>query len=237
MDSSTPGFPVLPCLLDFAQTHAHWVGDAIQRSHPLSSPSPPALNLPQHQGLFKWVSSSHQVVKVLELQLQHQSFQWIFRVDFLKDWLVWSPCCPRDSQESSPAPQFKSINSSVLSLLYIYYMCILSTYLSQCRWNLNITHLINQHTRNKCMKITTWIWSMSKYHESTIFLLDFQKREKLHKASCGLDLKRALRFHRWEVRCWECLAKMNDKILKSSGCAWENRTGLVWLRQSMSLFI
>ena len=68
-----------------------------------------------HQGLFQWVSCSHQVAKVLELQ--HQIFQWIFRVDFLWDWLVWS-CCPRDSQESSPAPQFKSINSLVLSLLY-----------------------------------------------------------------------------------------------------------------------
>ena len=58
------------------------------------------------------------VAKVLELQLQHQSFQWIFRVDLLKNWLVWSPCCPRDSQESSPAPQFESINSLALSLLY-----------------------------------------------------------------------------------------------------------------------
>ena len=64
------------------QTHVHWVGDAIQPSHPLSSPSLPTFNLSQHQGLFKWVSSSHQVAKVLELQLQHQSFQWIFRSDF-----------------------------------------------------------------------------------------------------------------------------------------------------------
>ena len=71
-----------------------------------------AFNLSQHQGLFQRVSSSHQVAKVLELQLQHQSFQQIFRVDFLQDWLVWSPCSPRDSQESFPAPQFKSINSS-----------------------------------------------------------------------------------------------------------------------------
>ena len=62
--------------------------------------------------------SSHQVVKALELQLQHQPFQWISRIDFLRDWLVWSPWSPRDSQESSPAPQFKSINSSLLSLLY-----------------------------------------------------------------------------------------------------------------------
>ena len=77
-----------------------------------------SLNLSQHRGLFQWVSSSHQVAKVLELQLQHQSFQWIFKVDFLYDELVWSSCCPRDSQESFPTPQFKSINSSVLSLLY-----------------------------------------------------------------------------------------------------------------------
>ena len=60
----------------------------------------------------------HQVAKVLEFQLQHLSFQWIFRTDFLEDWLVWSLCCPRDSQESSPTPQFKSINTSVLSFLY-----------------------------------------------------------------------------------------------------------------------
>ena len=61
----------------------HWVGDAIQPSHLLLSPSPPAFNFSQHQGLFKWVSSLHQVAKVLEFQLQHQSFQWIFRTDFL----------------------------------------------------------------------------------------------------------------------------------------------------------
>ena len=100
------------------QTHVCWVSDAIQPSHPLSSPSPPAFKLSQHQGLFQWVDSLHEVAKVLELRLQHQSFQWIFRTDFLKDWLVWSPCSQRDSQESSPTPQFKSINSSVLNLLY-----------------------------------------------------------------------------------------------------------------------
>ena len=83
MDCSTPGFPVHHQLLEFAQTHVHWVSDAIQPSHPLSSPFPPALNLSQHQGLFQWVSSSHQVAKVLEFQLQHQSFQWIFRTYFL----------------------------------------------------------------------------------------------------------------------------------------------------------
>ena len=92
--------------------------DAIQPSHPLLSPSPPALNLSQHQGLFKWVSSLHQVAKVLEFQLQHQSFQWTPRTDLLEDGLVGSPCSPRDSQESSPTLHFKSISSSVLSFLY-----------------------------------------------------------------------------------------------------------------------
>ena len=69
-------------------------------------------------GSFLCVSSLHQVAEVLQLQLQHQSFQWIFMVGFLQDWLVWPPCSPRDSQESSPAPQFKSISFSMLSLLY-----------------------------------------------------------------------------------------------------------------------
>ena len=107
MDCSMPGFPVLHQLPELTQTHVHWVCDAVQPSHPLSSPSPPAFNHSQYQGLFLWVSSSLQVVKVFELQLQHQSFQWIFRTDFLQDWLVWS-CSPRDSQESSQTPQLNS---------------------------------------------------------------------------------------------------------------------------------
>ena len=83
MDCSSPVFPVLHHLPEFAQTHLHWVDEDIQPSHPLSSLSHPAFNLSQHQGLFQWVSSSHQVAKVLEFQLQHQSFQWIFRTNFL----------------------------------------------------------------------------------------------------------------------------------------------------------
>ena len=83
MDCSTQGFPVYHQFPELSQTHVHWIGDAIQSSRPLSSPSPPAFNRSQHQGLFQWVSSSHQVAKVLELKLQHQSFQWIFRTDFL----------------------------------------------------------------------------------------------------------------------------------------------------------
>ena len=81
MNCSMPGLPVHHQLPEFTQTHVHWVSDAIQPSHPLSSPSPPAFNLSQHQGLFQWVSSSHQVAKVLEFQLQHQSFQWTPRTD------------------------------------------------------------------------------------------------------------------------------------------------------------
>ena len=88
MDCSTPGLPVHHPLPELTQTHVHWLGDASQPSHPLSFPSPSAFNLSQHQGLFKWVSSSHQVAKVLEFQLQHQSFQWVFRtISFRMDWL------------------------------------------------------------------------------------------------------------------------------------------------------
>ena len=77
----------------------YWVSDAIQPSHHLSPTSPVSVR-------FQWVSLLHQVTKALELQLQHQPFQWILMVDFLWDWLVWSPCSPRDSQQSSPTPQF-----------------------------------------------------------------------------------------------------------------------------------
>ena len=107
MDHSTPGFPVHHQLPELAQTNVHPTASSSV------SPSPPALNLSQHQGLFQWVNSSHQVDKVLELQvdkvleLQHQSFLWIVWVYFLWDWLVWSPCSPRDCQESSLTPQFK----------------------------------------------------------------------------------------------------------------------------------
>ena len=88
VDCSPPGLPVHHQLRKFTQTHVHWVGDAIQPSHPLWSPSP-AFSFSQHQGLFQWVSSSHQVSKVLEFQLQYQSFQWIFRTDFPLGWTGW----------------------------------------------------------------------------------------------------------------------------------------------------
>ena len=83
VNHSTLALPVHHQLLESTQSHVHRVGDAIQPSHPLSSPSPPALNLSQHQGLFQWVNSSHQVAKVLEFQFQHQSFQWTPRTELL----------------------------------------------------------------------------------------------------------------------------------------------------------
>ena len=96
------------------QTHVHWVGDSIQPSHPLLSPSPPAFNLSQHQGLFKLVTSSHQEAKVLEFQLQHQSFQWIFRTGIIQDGLLGSPCSPRDSQEVLNLKEFPNFKSTLV---------------------------------------------------------------------------------------------------------------------------
>ena len=88
MNRSTPGLSVYHQLPEFTQTHVHWVRDAIQPSHPRSSPSPPATNLSQHQSLFQWVNSSHEVSKVLELQLEHHSFQRNPRVD-PSEWTGW----------------------------------------------------------------------------------------------------------------------------------------------------
>ena len=115
--TSMPGLPGHHQFPEFTQTHVHWVGDAIQPSHPLLSPSPPAFNLSQHQGLFQWVSSSYQVANYWSF-----SFTSVLSMD-TQDWspLGWtgeSPCSARDSQESSPTPQFKRISSSALSFLY-----------------------------------------------------------------------------------------------------------------------
>ena len=118
MNRSTPGLPVHHKLPEFTQTHVHRVSDAIQPSHPLLSPSPPAPNPSQHQSPFQCVSSSHEVARVPEFQPQHHSLQRNPRADLLLNGLAGSPCSPRDSQESSPTPQFKSINSSALSLLH-----------------------------------------------------------------------------------------------------------------------
>src|SRR5574337_929096 len=118
MNHSTPGLPVHHQLREFTETHIHRVSDTIQPSHPLSFPSPPAPNPSQHQSLFQRVNSSQQVAKVLEFQLYHHFFQRNPRADLLQNGLVGSPCNPRDSQESSPTPHFKSINSLALSFLH-----------------------------------------------------------------------------------------------------------------------
>ena len=151
MDCNMPGFLVLHCFLELAQTHVLWVDDAIQ-----PSPSLPVFNLSQREGLFQWDRTSHQVAKVLELQ--HESFQWIFRVDFLWDWLISSPCSPRDSQPS-PAPQFKGINSSVLSLPY----CPTFWWKKVVNVTRNVFYIT--FTDNiSMMDHTQWILTLNKYN-------------------------------------------------------------------------
>ena len=117
MDCSTPGFPVHHQLPELSQIHVHQASDAINHlilCHPLFLlPSIfPSIRVFLNESVLCIVA------KVLEFQLQHKPFQWIFRVDFLQDWLVGSPWSPRDSQESSLTTQYKSINSLVLSFLY-----------------------------------------------------------------------------------------------------------------------
>ena len=112
---STPGLHVLHHLPKFAQVHVYCLGDAIQPSHPLTPSSPSALNLSLHQGLFSdqlFISMTN----LLEFQLQHQSFQWVFRVDFPSDWLVWAYCCPRDSRVSF---QHHSSKTSIPRLTWV----------------------------------------------------------------------------------------------------------------------
>ena len=123
-DHSMPGLPVHHQLPEFTQTHVLRVSDAIQPSHPLSSPSPPAPNPSQHQSPFHWVNSSHEVAKLPEFQLQHHSRQRNPRADLLQNGLFGSPCSPRDSQESSPTPvqkhQFFSAQLSSQSNSHIH---------------------------------------------------------------------------------------------------------------------
>ena len=112
MDCSTPGLPVHHQLPESTQTHVHWVSDAIQPSHPLSPPSPPAFNLSQHQGLFKWDSSSHQVAKVLEFQLQHSSSsEYSGMISFSLDWLDRTLVV---TCEAHPDQLYKTVHHSFL---------------------------------------------------------------------------------------------------------------------------
>ena len=115
MNCNTPGLPVHHQLLEFTQTHVHRVRDAIQLSHPLSSPFPPAPNPSQHQSLFPLFTQGCQST---EVSASASFLQRNPRADLLQNGLVGSPCSPRDSQKSSPTPQFKNINSSALSFLH-----------------------------------------------------------------------------------------------------------------------
>ena len=119
MNCSTPGLPVHHQLPEFTQTLIHRVSDAIQPSHPLSSPSPLAPNPSQHQSLFQWVNSLHEVARVLEFQLWHHSFQRNPRADLLQNGLVGSPCSPRDSQESSNTTVQKHQSLVYLNSLFL----------------------------------------------------------------------------------------------------------------------
>ena len=127
MDCSTPGLPVHHQLPESTQTHVHWVSDATQPSHPLSSPSPTAFNLSQHQGLSNESVLCIKWPKYWSFNFSiSPSNEYSGLISFRMDWLDGSPCSPRDSQESSPTPQFKSISSLVLSFLYTLLYFILS---------------------------------------------------------------------------------------------------------------
>ena len=121
MNCTMPGFPILHYLLEFAQTHIHWVNDAIQPSHRLPPPFLLAFSLSQHQGLFQWVDSSHQMTKLLELQFQHQS---VLPMN-IQDWIPLEltgliSLLSKEPLRSSPTPQFESINSSGSAFFLIF---------------------------------------------------------------------------------------------------------------------
>ena len=131
--------------------------------------------------LSQWVSSWHQMAKILEPLLQHQSFQWIFRVDFLYDWLVWSPCSPQGSQESSPAPQFKSINSWMLSLLY----------------DLTLTSVYD-YWKNHSSDNGTWLWIGYLLTE----MLEGQDTGRKSHGTTGFSFPILSPFHKWSSLLW-----------------------------------
>ena len=153
MNRSMPGLPVHYQLPKFTQTHAHWVGDAIQPSHPLSSPSPPAPNPSQHQGRFQWVSSSHEVAKVLEFQLQHQSFQWTPRTDLLVPGKCWSAFYPyRLVWILKKFMQMKYYHMSSFITLILRLITVMASFYSPTPWTA-------AHHASLCLTIS---WSLLK---------------------------------------------------------------------------
>ena len=188
---STSGLPVHHQLPEFTQTHVHRVGDAIQPPHPLSSPSPPSPKPTQHQGLFQWVNSSHEVAKVLEFQLQLQSFQWTPRTDLLQDRLVESPCWQGTlksllQHHSSKASIFRRLASFTVQLSHSY-MTIGKTIdltrqtfvdkVMSLLFNMLSRLVITFLPRSKCLLIS-WLQSPSAV------ILDQKKNKVCHCFHC-----------------------------------------------------
>ena len=191
MESSTPGLPVHRQLLEFTQTHVHWISDAIQPYHFLSSAAPLAFSLSQHQGLFQWVSSLHHMAKVLEFQLQHQSFQWIFRtdsfrMDFLKLFAVQWTLKSLLQHYSSKASILWRSAFFIFQLSHPYRTTGKTTALT--RWtfvgkvmfllfNMLPMLVIAFLPRNKCLLIswlqspTQWFWHPKKIKSLTVFIV------------------------------------------------------------------
>ena len=164
IDCSTPGLPVHHQLPEFTQTHVHWVGDAIQPSHPLSSPSPPAFNLSQHQGLFQWVSSSHQVAKVLEFQLQHQSFclDWdsiskLLSLATIQTWLIISYVVSTNSMQSPGNQTWEMLNYNWEAT--VYFKCSLER-AAKYFWIISLTD------KDSAMSAMEWLLAIKWSRES-----------------------------------------------------------------------
>ena len=167
MDYSTPGFPLQQQLPKLAQTHVHWVGDAIQPSHPLSFPSSPAFNLSKPQGLFQWVSSSHLVAEVLECQLQHQSFEWIFRTDFFR--INWFDLLTVQRTLNS-LPQHHSSKTSVFQLSSFFMIQLSHPYVTIGK-NHNLTRQTIVGKVNSLLLICCLSWSSLFFQGARVFYL------------------------------------------------------------------
>ena len=155
-----PGFPVLHSLPEFAQIHVHWVSDAIQPSHSLSCPSPLAFNLSKHQDLFQWVGSLHYVAKVLELQLQHQSFQWIFRVEWFDILAEQGTLKSLPQHHSSKAPVLWSLALpfSIFALIHEWHKMTMPQqqsygFSSSHVWMWELDHKEGWVPENECFQI------------------------------------------------------------------------------------
>ena len=163
MNHSTPGLPVHHQLLELTQTHVHWVGDAIQPSHPLSSPSPPAFNLSQHQGLFKWVSSSHEVAKVLEFQLLASALPMNIQDWFPLGWIGWI------SLPSKELSRVVSTNSLILKGGVLYSALTSGFGVIQTWGQISLLSRISSVTLGKLLNFEnldslTWKWKSYLLH-------------------------------------------------------------------------